>query len=215
MKILISAYPHTGVEQFSSIIIDSIKTYRNSNEHEMPEGSEWVIAKKEPMLLLGNYGYDVTQYSILRHPLEAVALNVDIWFSGVTDQLINGNNVINKDNIKTTNELSESDKGFIDHQLEVYRSYLLCAQINKKVKYFKYEDIFNNPVQCLRRVLNISAPRLSGINIMIDPTKLHNHDNKKSEFYDLIKEYILNHKDYEYTVKLYELFLSSAEIIEE
>jgi hypothetical protein len=215
MKILISAYPHTGVEQFSSIIIDSTKSYRKNNPTEMPEGGEWVIAKKDSMLLLGNYGYDVTQYTILRNPLEAVALNVDIWFSGVTDQLINGNNVINRDNIKTNKELSESDKNFITHQLEVYRSYMLCAQINKKVKYFKYEDIFQNPVQCVRRVLDISAPRLSGINIMIDPTKLHNDDNNHSEFYEIIKDHILNHPDYEYTQKLYETFASKTEVITE
>jgi len=207
MKILINAYPHAGVEQFYSLLASTIREDRTENMNELAEGSEWIIWKKEPVISLGNYGEDVTLCTVIMEPAENIAINVCGWFTGKTGQIIYGSEVMEKENIKEDLTLSEKDIKFINHQMMVYKSYMMCATLNKNLNIFSTNQMRNNPVATIGKILDISGSEhkrdfnneVIGRGYVDDPI---NQDH-----YDMVVSYIHSTDEYKEIFALYNTLL--------
>lgn len=207
MKILINAYPHAGVEQFYSLLASTIRSDRTENMNELAEGSEWIIWKKEPVISLGNYGEDVTLCTIIREPAENIAINVCGWFTGKTGQIIYGSEVMKKENIKEELVLSEKDIKFINHQMMVYKSYMVCATLNKNLKVFSTDQMKSNPVQTINSMLDISGSKHKrDFGNAIVKRGFHD-DEVNKDHYDMVVSYIHSTEQYQEILKLYNTLL--------
>ena len=210
MKLLLNAYPHAGVEQLYLMVASSIRDNRTSNFHEMAEGDEWTIFKKEPIILLGDYGNDVSLFTIVRNPLENIAMNIDAWFSGLTGQLIYGNEVLDTNNIKKSSGLTEKEYKFLTHQIEVYKSYMVCTQRNSKVNIIKYEDLINKREESVKKILDMSGFNSKFMNYDALSQAPIEFDVPRTEYFEEIKTHIENHKDYPEVLNLYKEVYSKS-----
>ena len=210
MKILINAYPHAGVEQFYSLISSAIREDRTENKNELAEGSEWIIWKKEPVISIGNYGDDVTLCTIVREPAENIAVNVCGWFTGKTGQIIYGSEVMQKDNVKQELSLTEKDIKFIKHQMMVFKSYMLCAQLNKDIKVFSTDQIKSDPAAAVNLALDISGSKhkrdLSNAVIRRGFVE----DPVNPDHFDLVFSYIKTTEEYKEILDLYNILLAKV-----
>jgi hypothetical protein len=203
MKILINAYPHAGVEQFYSLLASTIRADRTENMNELDEGSEWIIWKKEPIVSLGDYGKDVTVCAIIREPADNIAVNVCSWFTGKTGQIVYGSEVIKKENIKEELNLSEKDMKFINHQMMVCKSYMMCASINEKLNIFSTEQMKNDTIETINKILDISGSKhLRDFNSPIVKRGLMD-DEVNQDHYNMVVSYIKSSEQYKELLELY------------
>jgi hypothetical protein len=207
MKILINAYPHAGVEQFYSLLASTIREDRTENMNELAEGSEWIIWKKEPVILLGNYGEDVTLCTVIMEPAENIAINVCGWFTGKTGQIIYGSEVIEKENIKEELELFEKDIKFINHQMMVYKSYMKCALLNKNIKVFSTDQMKNDPIETINKILDVSGSKHKRDfnNAVVEHGYVDDPINQ--DHYDMVVSYIHSTDEYKEIFALYNSLL--------
>jgi hypothetical protein len=205
MKILINSYPNSGAWTLADMCIRITKDSQTNNYHHMPEGSDWIIWKHEAIMLIADFGNDVTQYFILRDPIESIAHNVDRWFSGHVGRVIEGKSIVKESQIKTNNELSIREKEFIDNQIMIYMSYLNCLDLNNKNVLLLYSEMEEKPLDIAMRILKNSGVS----NEKMKYSNIHNklEEHIKTQAYQSVVDYIYSHKDIKSVYKKYNYFI--------
>lgn len=160
MKVLLNAYPRSGSTTFTQELRGGFRPLRKGNPHELAEFDEWIIYKHEPFIYMGNYGDDVTMVAIVRNPIDAISSNVERWFKGFTGNVIQGVQIVDKQQniIDNLVDLGTVEKDFIDHQIEIYTSYLSCLEKNiENIKCFLYEQTRTQTDICIANVMIFSG----------------------------------------------------------
>jgi len=201
MKILINSYPNSGAWSVADMCVRMVKDSQTENYHHMPEGNSWIIWKHEAIMLLSDFGLDVDSYFILRDPIDSISHNVDRWFSGHVGRVIEGESIVNEDQIKSGSNLSIRENNFIDNQLMIYNSYLNCLELNNKIIKVKYSDLENNPVLFCKNILKKSGVAEENIKTSHIHNQIESHT--KTDAYESIVEYLKSHKDIQETYSKY------------
>jgi len=205
MKILINSYPNSGAWTLADMCIRITKDSQTNNYHHMPEGSDWIIWKHEAIMLIADFGNEVTQYFILRDPIESIAHNVDRWFSGHVGRVIEGKSIVKEGQIKTNSELSLREKEFIDNQIMIYMSYLNCLDLNNKNLLLLYSEMEEKPLDVAMRILKNSGVSSDKMKYSHIHNKLEEHI--KTEAYPSVIEYLSSHKDIAEVYNKYNSFI--------
>ena len=192
MKILLNAYPRSGLTTFAIEVRRAFRIFRTHNLQDMAEFDEWIIDKHEPFIYFGNYGDDVILLGIIRNPIDAISSNTERWLKGFTGNTIEGIRILDKrqNKIDSIENLGPVELDFIKHQIKVYTSYLSCLEKNiNNVKCFTYEQTRNETDKCLKNIMIFS-----GINInQIDDNKLTKTMINKEDrhpIYFKVREYL-------------------------
>lgn len=201
MKILINSYPNSGAWSVADMCVRMVKDSQTENYHHMPEGNSWIIWKHEAIMLLCDFGLDVDSYFILRDPVEAIAHNVDRWFSGHVGRVIEGKSVVKEDQIKSGDTLTLREKQFIDNQVMIYNSYLNCLELNNKIIKVKYSDLESNPISFCTNILKNSGVAKENIKTSHIHNQIESHI--KTEAHESIIKYLRSHTNTEDTYKKY------------
>lgn len=201
MKILINSYPNSGAWSVADMCVRMVKDSQTENYHHMPEGNSWIIWKHEAIMLLCDFGLDVDSYFILRDPVEAIAHNVDRWFSGHVGRVIEGKSVVKEDQIKSGDTLTLREKQFIDNQVMIYNSYLNCLELNNKIIKVKYSDLESNPISFCTNILKNSGVAKENIKTSHIHNQIESHI--KTEAHESITKYLRSHTNTEDTYKKY------------
>lgn len=198
MKILLNSYPLSGHIPLTQSIIRLTGAITKDNPEQMAEGSNWVIWKQEPIIFLGNYNDDILLCSVLRNPLEVISLNVDRWFSGISEKMVYNIPAGDDSNKNQGDTLSNRDIEFINHQVRMYKSYANSLDMSKKDIYItSYDKYISNGSAVIIDILNKAKVDFSLVNtndIMIN----HDVDKPETKVYDQIVEIIKNNPDFNY-----------------
>lgn len=188
MKILLNAYPRSGSTTFTDSLRKSVRDTRPGNYTELAEGNDWIIYKHEPFIHFGFYGDDVVQATILRDPIDAIASNVERWFKGFTGNVIQGVRIVNNglNIIDSIDVLDDQKLGFINHQIEIYQSYLKCLEKNiDNVTCFTYSQTRNQTDICIKNLLILSGVDISKIREYNIDNTISNREDKHPIYYQV------------------------------
>ena len=204
-KILINSYPRSGSTTFLNAIRASvarmIPPYTRIFFHE----DSWVCKAHIPIIFSGIYPKDTDIYTIIRNPLDAIVSNVYRWSNGYTGNVVNGNVVVNQNQVNSESELNHTLTSLIDHQIELYISYMsLYMDNHERIKSFTYEATQNRISECLDIVLSDieTIDYESGLQQVKNPPE---PTSTKTDIYYAIKEYIENSPNLGKALDLYKI----------
>lgn len=204
-KILINSYPRSGSTTFLNAIRASasrlIPPYSQIFFHE----DSWICKSHISVIFLGTYPDDISIYTIIRNPLDAIVSNVYRWSNGYTGNIVNGNMVVSQNQIKTDTAIDEIFLDMISHQINQYISYVsLYIENRERVTAFSYEAIQNKVSECL----DIIFPDSSSIDYEAAIAKVKNPTDptlEKTEIHSTIKRYVENSSEFSRALRLYQI----------
>lgn len=217
IKVLVNSYPRSGTTTFTDAIRMSCVKKNIKFGEDFFHKDSWVAKSHIPVLFLGDFPPNITVATILRDPVDAITSNCFRWTNGYTGNIVQGKIVIDKSRENKENKFDELLKDLIRHQTEQYISYLYCLKNgSKNTIIFSYEDIQNNIVKCINRIVKVSNLTLenldydAAINIIKNPpqpTKI------KTDLYYEIKQYLMSVDLLEECYLLYNDILTKKEIL--
>lgn len=213
MKVLVNSYPKSGTTMFTNAINMAIGPLELEGTKQMPlpYGKNWVTWKHENIILMGNFGDDVIICNILRNPIDAISSNVDRWFSGFTGNVIQGVPVHNPKIINRNPELTEENRGFIEHQKDMYMTYLKSLYLNfNNITVFTYEQLKNNPEQCVNNIIALSNEDYSRANHYHTRSLLCKSPSERGTHYQAIRDYLSNNLQ-----EINDLYLEVLDMVKE
>lgn len=209
-KILINSYPRSGSTTFLNAIRASvarlIPPYTQIFFHE----NSWVCKSHIPIIFAGTYPEDTEIYTIVRNPLDAIVSNVYRWSKGYTGNVVNGNMVVNQNQVKTAVELDQTLINLINHQISQYISYMsLYVDNHDKIKAFSYEAIQTRITECL----DIVFPDLDTVDYNAALYQIENPPEPtltKTDLHAAIKKYVEDSLDLARALDLYKLAIATV-----
>lgn len=198
MRFLFNSYPKSGNQTFANVIRYAIADIREYNKEERPEFKDWVICQYEPVVHLADFGKEITQVSVIRNPSDAITINVERMLRGFFGRQIYSVDTRDKemDILDTKEYLTEYDKGYIDHEIDRYNSYIACLDKNiDKIICFTNEQTKYLTSDCTKNLLSLSSIDYT----KIDNSMFINYPAKYIPYHNFsekIKFYIENNKNF-------------------
>lgn len=202
MKILFNSYPLSGHIQVCSTILRITRDITKDNPEQMAEYDNWSIWKQEPIFFTGQY--DASICFVIRDPLEVISLNVDRWFGGHSEKRVFNKEAADSSMKRNHTTLIDQDIEFINHQVRIYKSYIMCYEKSKQpILVTSYNKYINDTKAVVLDILKFANVDEKLVNLNELSTS---HDIEKSEtaLYDQIKQVISNHPDYKFIKSWYD-----------
>jgi hypothetical protein len=172
MKIVMNGFPRSGTTNFTDALRSAARPIRLENERERVTGKEWITNKNDALYFVPRYPDDVTICYIIREPELAIASNVERWLKGFTGKVVSGMVIVDHQQKKDVGQLTKEITGFIDDQIEIFKTYLVSFIENKDaLEIIHYNQTRFDSLNAIKNILSVSG---------VDIDKLSNFENAVS-----------------------------------
>ena len=167
-----NGFPRSGTTNFTDALRSAARPIRLENERERVTGKEWITNKNDALYFVPRYPDDVTICYIIREPELAIASNVERWLKGFTGKVVSGMVIVDHQQKKDVGQLTKEITGFIDDQIEIFKTYLVSFIENKDaLEIIHYNQTRFDSLNAIKNILSVSG---------VDIDKLSNFENAVS-----------------------------------
>ena len=205
MKIVINGFPRSGTTNFTDALRSAARPIRLENERERVTGKEWITNKNDALFFIPKYSEDITICYILRDPELAIASNVERWLKGFTGKMVSGMVIVDHQQKKDVDQLTDEIIQFIDDQVEIFKTYLVSFIENQNsLEIIHYDQTRFDSINAIKNILSISGVSLDKISDLANAVSLLRPTSpERTSSYFNILSYLKENNEFKEVQKIY------------
>jgi hypothetical protein len=205
MKIVINGFPRSGTTNFTDALRSAARPTRLENPHERVTGKEWITNKNDALFFIPKYSEDITICYILRDPELAIASNVERWLKGFTGKMVSGMVIVDHQQKKDVDQLTDEIIQFIDDQVEIFKTYLVSFIENQNsLEIIHYDQTRFDSINAIKNILSISGVSLDKISDLANAVSLLRPTSpERTSSYFNILSYLKENNEFKEVQKIY------------
>jgi hypothetical protein len=205
VKIVINGFPRSGTTNFTDALRSAARPIRLENERERVTGKEWITNKNDALFFIPKYSEDITICYILRDPELAIASNVERWLKGFTGKMVSGMVIVDHQQKKDVDQLTDEIIQFIDDQVEIFKTYLVSFIENQNsLEIIHYDQTRFDSINAIKNILSISGVSLDKISDLANAVSLLRPTSpERTSSYFNILSYLKENNEFKEVQKIY------------